>query len=70
MSPMRDGQTTNDDERTREDSATQPNGCWMAEFRNLLLNFLFVQRLNQFSKANRTIRLSGTKIMLTSDIMS
>ena len=37
---------------------------------NFLLNFLFVQRLNQFSKANRTIRLSGTKIMLTSDIMS
>ena len=33
MSPMRDGQTTND-ERTREDRATQPNGCWMAEFRN------------------------------------
>ena len=25
------GRTTN--ERTREDRATQPNGCWMAEFR-------------------------------------
>ena len=37
---------------------------------NFLLNFFVVQRLNQFSKANRTIRLSGTKIMLTSDIMS
>ena len=26
---------TNDKRRTREDRATQPNGCWMAEFRNL-----------------------------------
>ena len=30
---MWDGRTTND-KRTREDRATQPNGCWMAEFRN------------------------------------
>ena len=33
MLPMWDGRTTND-KRTREDRATQPNGCWMAEFRN------------------------------------
>ena len=30
---MWDGRQTND-KRTREDRATQPNGCWMAEFRN------------------------------------
>ena len=33
MLPMWDGRTTND-KRTREDRATQPNGCWMAEFCN------------------------------------
>ena len=32
MSPMRDGQTN--ERRTREDRATHPNGSWMAEFRN------------------------------------
>ena len=31
-----DEQTTNDERRTREDRATQPNGCWMAEFRKYI----------------------------------
>ena len=36
---MRGGVTRRDDERqtTREDRATQPLGCWKAEFRNLFV---------------------------------
>ena len=58
MSPMRDGQTTNDKRRTREDRATQPNGCWMAEFRKILLSKETIFKMYVFTALFRHLQVS------------
>ena len=54
---------TNDDEQTMEDRATQPLGCWKAEFRNYKYQFInnsMFQR-NKLEKMGDVIGISKSK---------
>ena len=62
MSP---GGTTNNERRTREDRATQPLGCWKAEFRNFSLKKVHVDLGKIFLK---NISLSGKYVRISAPI--
>jgi len=53
------GQTTNERQTTMEDSATQPLGCWKAEFRN---DVFFKVSMQNHSRTSKTCFTLGEDI--------